>query len=90
MCDVLSGPCLRYRLRGVRHVLFYCPPVYPEHYAELVNMVEGGTVGEGEGGTVEVLHSHWEQLALSRIVGGARAHRISSSSDSTHMIVTGN
>ena len=84
MCEVLNGPCLRYRLRGVCHVLFYCPPVYPEHYAELVNM------GEGEGGTVEVLHSRWEQLALSRIVGGARAHRISSSSDTTHMIVTGN
>ena len=67
----------------MRHVLLYSLPTFPEHYSDLVNMAEG------EGGTVEVLYSHWEQLALSRVVGGARAQRMIASSDSTHMIVTG-
>ena len=64
--------------------MFYSLPTYPEHYSDLVNMVEW------EEGTVEVLYSSsWEQLALGRVVGGARAQRMMSSSDSTHMIVTG-
>ena len=76
-------PLPRYKLRGVHHLLLYSLPTYPEHYSELVNMVEG------EGGTVEVLYTHWEQLPLSRVVGRARAQRMLDNSDSTHMIVTG-
>ena len=64
-------------------MVFYSVPTYPEYYQELVNMVEG------EDGTAELLFCQWEQLALSRVVGGARARRMLASSDSTHMIVTG-
>ena len=64
-------------------MLLYSVPTYPEHYSDVVNMVEG------EGGTVEVLHSHWDQLALSQVVGAGRAQRMLSSPDSTHMLVTG-
>ena len=66
-------------------MLLYSVPIYPEHYSDVVNMVEG----EGEGGTVEVLHSRWDQLALSRVVGAGRAQHMLSSPDSTHMLVTG-
>ena len=44
---------------------------------------------EVEGGTVEVLYSRWDQLALSRVVGAGRTQRMLSSPDSTHMLVTG-
>lgn len=63
-------------------MILYSLPTYPEHYSDVVNMVEA------EEGTVEVLHSQWEQLALVRIVGHARAQRMNSSTDSTHMLVT--
>ena len=63
--------------------MFYSIPTYPEHYSDLVNMVEC------EEGSVEVLYSEWDQLALSRVVGRARAQRMMTSSDSTHMIATG-
>lgn len=67
----------------MKHVLFYSLPTYPEHYSDVVNMVEG------EGGTVEVLYSHWDHLALSRVVGGSRAQRMVSAADDSHMLVTG-
>ena len=67
----------------MRHLICYSVPVYPEHYSELVNMVEG------EGGTVSVLHSQFDQLALSRVVGGVRSKRMAASKDSNHLIVTG-
>ena len=70
-------------------MVFYSLPNYPDTYSELVNMIEGGE-GGGEGGTVDVAYSQWDQLALSRVVGGARAHRMMNSSDTTHMLVTGN
>jgi hypothetical protein len=69
-------------------VLLYSVPIYPEHYSDVVNMVEGEGEVEG-GGTVEVLYSRWDQLALSRVVGAARAQCMLSSPDSTHMLVTG-
>ena len=78
-----GSPSHRYRLKGVQHVLFYSLPTYPEHYSDMVNMLEG------EGGAVQVLYSRWDQLALCRVVGGARAQRMLSSSDDTHMLVTG-
>ena len=62
--------------------MFYSVPTYAEFYPELVNMLEG------EEGTVEVVYSSWDQLALSRLLGTARTQRMISSSDSTHMIVT--
>ena len=63
-------------------MVFYSVPTYPEHYSDLVNMVEC------QEGSVEVIYSGWEQLALCRVVGGARAQRMMASNDSTHLIVT--
>lgn len=66
-------------------MVLYSLPTYPEMHSDLINMIEG----EGEG-TVEVMYSQWEQLALYRVVGGVRGQRMLISSDNTHLLVTGN
>ena len=72
----------RFHLRGVRHVVFYSLPLYPEFYSELVNCLEVG------GGGVTVLYSCYDALQLTRVVGSVRAGRMLACQDSTHVMVT--
>ncbi|KAI9727127.1 MAG: rRNA-binding ribosome biosynthesis protein utp25 [Chrysothrix sp. TS-e1954] len=70
----------RYRIRGVKHVMFYGVPDNPHFYSELV----GGFLGvtEQEGATaprdmsVKCLFSKWDRLALERIVGSQRIRKM--------------
>ena len=76
----LPPPPPRFHLRGVRHVVFYSLPLYPEFYSELVNCLEGGGV--------TVLYSRYDALQLTRVVGSVRAGRMLASQDNTHVMVT--
>lgn len=78
LCAVL----FRFHLRGVRHVVFYSLPLYPEFYPELVNCLEA------DGGGVIVLYSRYDVLQLNRVVGSVRAARMLASEDNTHQLVT--
>ena len=80
---VLTYPYARFRLRGIRHLVFYSLPLYHEFYPELVNQLEGA------GATVTVLFSRYDSHALGRVVGSGRAKRMVAAEDGIHMLVTG-
>ena len=72
----------RFRLRGVRHVLFYGPPLFPRHYPELVNLL---ALGAGAAVSVTAIYARQDLLALQRVVGTARAQRMLDSDKAVHL-----
>ena len=71
----------RYRLRGVRKVIFYGIPENPVFWAEIVGLLgldpasiqSDGTKGKG---LVRALFSRWDVMRLERVVGTERAGRL--------------
>ncbi|XP_062077358.1 protein NUCLEOLAR FACTOR 1 isoform X2 [Humulus lupulus] len=61
----------RYKIRGIKNLLFYSLPERKEFYPEIVNMVEGS-----DNLTSTTLFSRFDQLRLERIVGTANAKRM--------------
>ena len=73
----------RYRLRGVRKVVFYGVPENPVFWTEVIGLLglevgnweSGDTTGKGE---VRALFSKWDVLKLERVVGTERVGRLMS------------
>jgi hypothetical protein len=77
----------RYKLRGIRRVVFYAPPSYGHFYSEMLNLVEesdstGNSGGSSSGGGVKkvtskssslCLYTAGDALALECVVGSAHA-----------------
>ncbi|KAK5064674.1 hypothetical protein LTR84_000508 [Exophiala bonariae] len=80
----------RYRLKGVKRVVFYGVPENPIFWSELVSLLalssERAKSGGGDGGSVAVpgkgkgairaLFSKWDAMKLERIVGTERVGRL--------------
>ena len=63
----------RYRIRGIKHLLFYSLPEYCEYFEEWV----GALASEQVGGRVSVLvEPRYDGLVLERIVGREKAQRL--------------
>ena len=84
----------RYRIRGVRHVVFYSCPINAHFYGEVVGWMEGeGKEASGEGedavstsrGTSVTLFCEWDGRELERVVGTQRAMRMIEGQQSTYM-----
>ena len=70
----------RYNIRGVRHLVMYGVPENALFYAEFVNVLESAADSP-----CLALYSKYDALALERVVGTARAHKMLGSAKSTHM-----
>lgn len=72
----------RPRLRGVRHVIFYGLPNFPEFYSEILNnvAVEATT-------TCTALYSALDALRLERTVGSQRCEQMLHSEQPVHLYV---
>ncbi len=73
----------RFRIKGVRHVVFYSLPEYPHFYPEVVKWI-----GEGEvevDMSVRALYTPFDRLKLERIVGDKRAAKMVSDGQSVFM-----
>ncbi|XP_037084908.1 digestive organ expansion factor homolog isoform X2 [Pollicipes pollicipes] len=84
----------RYRIKGIRHVVFYGLPVYPHLYSEICNLMQEAyqnprTAQDGAGVTCTVLFSRFDRLKLARVVGAERATSMIGSEKQVHMFVTG-
>lgn len=65
----------RFRLRGVRHIVWYGPPVHADFYAELLNLLsEAADVAQPV--SCLLLFSRFDAAPLARIVGNTRATRM--------------
>lgn len=83
----MMSVCRRMQVRGVRHVIFYALPQYPQFYPEIANFTaEMKTVAQTQGSPAcTVLFTKYEQMALERIVGKKRCAHILASKKSTFM-----
>ncbi|KAF0302899.1 Digestive organ expansion factor [Amphibalanus amphitrite] len=84
----------RYRIKGIRHVIFYGLPLYPQIYSEIMNlmqdMYQNRRAARNSGGmTCTVLFSRFDRLKLARVVGAERAAAMIDSEKQVHMFITG-
>ncbi|KAK4933972.1 rRNA-binding ribosome biosynthesis protein utp25 [Elasticomyces elasticus] len=79
----------RYKLKGVRRVIFYGLPDNARFYAEMIEAIGvnarvdteyaqsvGGTTGKAGRGVVRALFSKWDVMKLERVVGTDRVARL--------------
>lgn len=73
----------RYKIRGIRNIVFYALPMYEEFYFEMVNMADNA-----EGSAVSFFVSPYDRLVMERVVGPARCRRMLRSAKRSHLLVT--
>lgn len=79
---VASSPLIspRLRIRGIKSIVFYGLPHYPQFYTEMVNMLVGTDI------SCLVLYTRFEAFELERIVGEKRCDVMLRSPQNTHLI----
>eukprot|EP00111_Clytia_hemisphaerica_P018544 TCONS_00054861-protein len=76
----------RYRITGIRNLVFYDIPLYPQFYPEVVNFIK---TDDKEGSpSCTALFSRYDALKLQGVVGTERMKKMMSGK-AVHMIVTG-
>lgn len=83
----------RTRVKGIRHLIMYQPPTWPNFYAEMVNLMQEAYQNPRDGAegtqTVTVLYTKYDMLQVASIVGSERAAKMAASDKATHMFMTG-
>ena len=77
----------RYRITGIKHLVFYDVPLYPQFYPEIVNFINNSK--ETVSPSCMTLFSHYDALKLQGVVGTDRMKKMLNGKKSVHMIVTG-
>ncbi|OPL20210.1 hypothetical protein AM593_07802, partial [Mytilus galloprovincialis] len=75
-----------FKIRGIKHIIFYELPLFPHFYSELCNML---IENRQENSSCTVMYSQYDVQKLTEIVGSDRASHMISSSKHIHMFVTG-
>ncbi|OPL21735.1 hypothetical protein AM593_04579, partial [Mytilus galloprovincialis] len=75
-----------FKVRGIKHIIFYELPLFPHFYSELCNML---IENRQENSSCTVMYSQYDVQKLTEIVGSDRASHMISSSKHIHMFVTG-
>ncbi|XP_049539639.1 U3 small nucleolar RNA-associated protein 25 homolog [Anopheles darlingi] len=83
----------RHRIKGIRHLIMYAPPVYPHFYPEMINLManEFQNLKDGVDATAmtaTVLFTKYDSLYLSAILGTDRARTILQAPKSVHRLTT--
>ncbi|RMX40576.1 hypothetical protein pdam_00016584 [Pocillopora damicornis] len=82
----------RYRIRGVRNIIFYELPHYSTFYTEILNFMDTRSnrlKPQMNPVNCTVLYTKSNALRLARVVGSRRCSRMISSESQVHMLVTG-
>jgi U3 small nucleolar RNA-associated protein 25 len=74
----------RYKIRGIRNIVFYGLPTYSNFYTEMLNLLEEAG-GASQPVSSVALYSRSEALELERIVGSNRSSKMLQSDKSTHL-----
>ncbi|XP_052900530.1 U3 small nucleolar RNA-associated protein 25 homolog [Anopheles moucheti] len=83
----------RHRIRGIRHLILYAPPVFPHFYSELVNLMmkENQNPHDGvddDSMTVTVLYTGYDTYQLAEMIGALRAKAMIKAPRSVHRFTT--
>ncbi|XP_053316940.1 U3 small nucleolar RNA-associated protein 25 homolog [Spea bombifrons] len=79
----------RYTLKGIRNLIFYELPTYPNFYSEVCNMMKAWSRGEEATWTCTALYSKYDVQRLAAVVGTERAAQMLHSKKNVHLFVTG-
>uniref|UniRef100_A0A914VXT7 U3 small nucleolar RNA-associated protein 25 homolog n=1 Tax=Plectus sambesii TaxID=2011161 RepID=A0A914VXT7_9BILA len=81
----------RYRLKGVKHLIFYQLPTYPQFYAEVSNfLLEPSLHGVDDSvATCTVMYSKLDAMRLANVIGQQHAAQLVGSDKQMHLVVTG-
>ncbi|PFX26374.1 Digestive organ expansion factor [Stylophora pistillata] len=82
----------RYRIRGIKNIIFYELPHYSMFYAEILNFMDtrsNQSKSQMNPVTCTVLYTKSNALRLARVVGSRRCGHMISSDSHVHMLVTG-
>jgi U3 small nucleolar RNA-associated protein 25 len=75
----------RHRLRGIHHLVFYSPPVYPSFYSDTVNMLEESELPSGQETQVHMYYTKYDVISMERIVGSDNVRGLLEGRDVTVM-----
>ncbi|XP_055632137.1 U3 small nucleolar RNA-associated protein 25 homolog [Toxorhynchites rutilus septentrionalis] len=83
----------RPRIKGIRHIVFYQLPTYPQFYSEMVNLMANDYQNRKDGidasaMTVTGLYTKYDLLRLSAIVGSEQAAKLAASAKAAHTFST--
>ncbi|XP_068227770.1 U3 small nucleolar RNA-associated protein 25 homolog [Palaemon carinicauda] len=85
----------RYRIKGVRHVIFYDLPTYPHFFSEICNLMVDGNQNRRTqkkhigSNTVSVLYQQSDLTKVVGVLGSQRAGEIVKAQKSLHICVIG-
>ncbi|RZF43625.1 hypothetical protein LSTR_LSTR016453 [Laodelphax striatellus] len=73
----------RIRVKGIRHIVFFQPPSFPNFYSELCNLIHD----DGESNvSVTTLFNQFDVPQLSAILGSSRTRRLMKSNKVIHRL----
>ncbi|KAB0804514.1 hypothetical protein PPYR_01484 [Photinus pyralis] len=82
----------RVRVKGIRHLVFYQPPTFPNFYYEMCNLMQeanmNSKIGSNSNMTVTILYSKYDHNQIAEIVGTERGLKMIQSDRNVHMLVT--
>jgi U3 small nucleolar RNA-associated protein 25 len=82
----------RYRLKGVKHLIFYQLPTYPRFYSDVCNFLlepSSEEVVDESIATCTVMFSKFDVMRLANVIGAQRAAQLVGSDKQMHLVVTG-
>ncbi|CAL4180095.1 unnamed protein product, partial [Meganyctiphanes norvegica] len=83
----------RYRMKGVRHIIFYDLPTYTHYFSEICNLMLEGLQNPQEehlgSSTVTVLYQKSDQTKMIGVLGASRTKEVIKSEQPIHLCVIG-
>lgn len=70
----------RYKIRGIKHALFYGLPEHAHFYSEIVNRIEASNDE-----TATILYSKYDRLKMERVLGIGRTNKMIEGKKETFM-----
>lgn len=67
--DLLLTDCHRYKIRGIRNLLFYGPPDHPQYFTEYLSYPFLDDDVDASDVTCRVLYSKYDWMKLERVAG---------------------
>lgn len=78
----------RTRIKGIRHLIMYQPPMWPQLYSEMVNMMNESNQNSADGlddsMSITVLYTKYDLIQLNSILGTQSAVELQNSNKTIH------
>lgn len=91
MMRVISLSSCSYRIRGIKHLIFYELPLYPQFYSEIINFMDTNSDTQKglSAASCTVLYSQFDSCKLENVIGTERCQQMLGSSKDMHMVMSG-